>query len=206
MLLGVAYSLPEARPAIEALIQRNELRIVTMPTHLAALAPASALRHVSAGKHIALCHWGHVDWELGVLVLARFVQSEPTLVPALLEPHYDGLAAALSQPSPTFYNDGLLFLRLLAQVEPAGLTRVLGQIDVGKAECGWRNALRGRENNRVPGAKAQARQVASLLIHHALGRNDAVGDLARRLRRDFPIQSLPLAKTIESIDMTEAID
>lgn len=194
MLLGVAYTVHAARSAIRAMVERNEPRIVTMSTHLAALAPASALRHVATGKHIALCRWGHVDWQLGTLVLARMAQSEPTLVPVLLEPHYRGLAEALSQPSPTFYNDGLLFLRLLAQVEPSGLIRVLDQIDVEKAELGWRNALRGRENNREPGAKVQARQVASLLIHHALDRDDAVGKLARQLRRDFPRQSVPLAK------------
>jgi hypothetical protein len=143
-------------------------------------------------------------WE--ALVLARFAQAEPSLIPALLEPHYGGLAAALSQDSPTSYNDGLLFLRLLAQVGPGGLTRVLDEIDTEKAGRGWRNALRGRENNRMPGAKAQARQVASLLIHHALDRNDAIGDLSRRLRRDFPRQSVPLAKTIDRIDITKLID
>ncbi len=115
-------------------------------------------------SHIAIYHWGHVDWELGAFVLAKMVQSEPTLVPAFLEPHYRGLAEALSQPSPTFYNDGLLFIRLLAQVDPSGLTRVLDEIDVEKAKLGWRNALRGRENNREPGAKTQARQIISLLI------------------------------------------
>lgn len=203
MLLGVAYTVHAARSAIRAMVERNEPRIVTMSTHLAALAPASALRHVATGKHIALCRWGHVDWQLGTLVLARMAQSEPTLVPVLLKPHYRGLAEALSQPSPTFYNDGLLFLRLLAQVEPSGLIRVLDQIDVEKAELGWRNALRGRENNREPGAKVQARQVASLLIHHALDRDDAVGKLARQLRRDFPRQSVPLAKTVDLIDLTE---
>lgn len=203
MLLGVAYTVHAARSAIRAMVERNEPRIVTMSTHLAALAPASALRHVATGKHIALCRWGHVDWQLGTLVLARMAQSEPTLVPVLLKPHYRGLAEALSQPSPTFYNDGLLFLRLLAQVDPSGLIRVLDQIDVEKAELGWRNALRGRENNREPGAKLQARQVASLLIHHALDRDDAVGKLARQLRRDFPRQSVPLAKTVDLIDLTE---
>lgn len=206
MLLGVAYALPSVQPAIQAMIKRNEPRIVTMPTHLAALAPASALRHVAAGKRIALYHWGHVDWELGALVLARMVQSEPALVLALLEPHYRGLAEALSQPSPTFYNDGLLFLRLLAQVAPSGLTRVLDQVDVEKAALGWRNALRRRENNCEPGDKAQTRQVVSLLIHCAFDRNDAVGELARQLRRDFPRQSVPLAKTVEQIDITEPIE
>lgn len=203
MLLGVTYTVPAARLAIQAMVACNEPRIVNMSTHLAAIAPASALRHVAAGRRIALCHWGHVDWQLGALVLARMVQSEPTLVSTLLEPHYGGLAEALSQPSPTFYNEGLLFLRLLAQVEPSGLIRVLDQIDAKRAKLGWRNALRGRENSREPGVKAQTWQVASLLIHHALDRSDAVGELARQLRRDFPSQSVPLAKTVESIDLSE---
>ncbi len=185
---------------------RRSPDIVVMSTHLAALAPASALRHVAAGRRIALCQGGHVDWRLGALVLVRVVQSDPTLVPALLEPHYHGLAEALSQPSPSFYDEGLLFLRLLVQVEPGGSTRVLDQIDVEKAQIGWRNAIRGRENNREPGAKAQARQVASLLIQQALDRSDAVGELARQLRRDFPSQSVPLAKTVEPIDLTEPIE
>jgi len=203
MLLGVAYAVPAARPAIQGMIERNEFRIITMSTHLAALAPASALRHIAAGKRIALCQGSYVDWGLGALVLAKMVQSEPTLVPAFLEPHYGGLAEALSQPSPSFYNSSLLFLRLLAQVEPIGLKRVLEQINVEKAKIGWRNALGGRENNRKPGAKAQARQVISMLIHHAFDRNDAVGELARQLRHDFPSQSVPFVKTIEPIDLSE---
>ncbi|MFM0115001.1 hypothetical protein [Paraburkholderia nemoris] len=134
MLLGVAYTLPAARAVIEALVERNRVGIVTMSTVLGALAPVSALRHVAEGKRIALCRGTHVDWTLGALVLARFAQSEPSLIPALLEPHYGGLAAALSHDSPTSYNDGLLFLRLLAQVGPGGLTSILDveQIDMNE--------------------------------------------------------------------------
>jgi hypothetical protein len=201
MLLGVAYAVPAARPSIEAMVERNEPRIVTMSTHLAALAPASALRHVAAGKRIALSHWGHVDWELGALVMARFVRSEPTLVPALLEPHYAALAEALSQPNPSSYNEGLWFMRLLAEFAPSGLTRVLDQLNAEKAGLGWCSVLRGRGSNAKAGNKAQARQVVSLLINHGLGRHDAVGDLSRRLRSQFPNQSLPLLKTIEPTDI-----
>ncbi|WP_175870999.1 hypothetical protein [Burkholderia sp. BCC0397] len=204
MLLGVAYGVSTARLAIQAMVASNESHIINMSTHLAAMAPASALRHVAAGKHIALCQWGHVDWQLGALVLARMVHSEqPTLVPSFLEPHYRGLAEALSQVSPSFYDDALLFLRLLAQVEPGGPTRILDQIDFKTAEKGWRNALRGLESGREPGAKAQARQVASLMVHYAIDRDDAVGELARQLRHDFPRQSVPSAKTFESIDLSE---
>lgn len=202
MLLGVAYTVPAARFAIQAMVARNELRIVNMSTHLAAIAPASALRHIAAGKRIALCHWGHVDWQLGALVLARMFQSEPTLVSTLLEPHYGGVADALSQHSSTFYNEGLLFLRLLAQVDPNGLIRVLDQIDVKKAKLGWRNAFRGQENSRDPRAKAQVRQIASLMVHHAFDRTDTLGELAHELRRDFPSRSLPSAKTLESIELS----
>jgi len=206
MLLGVAYTLPAARPAIEALVARNEPRIVMLSTHLAVLAPATARRHVAAGKKIALTYSGHVDWKLGVVVLARFFQSERALIPALLEPHLVGLAETLSQPSPTFYNEALLFLRLFAQVAPEGMQRVLGQIDIGRAGRGWRDALRGCENNRVPGAKSQARQVAAFLVFHALGRKDDLGGLARQLRREFPRHSVPLPKTIEPIDLSEPAD
>ncbi len=206
MLLGVAYALPSARPVIEAMVARNEGRIVTLSTHLAALASQTATRHVRAGKRIAIAYSGHVDWDLGALILARFARSDPELIPALVEPHFAGFADALSQPSPTFYNEALLFLRLFAQVVPEGMRRVLDHIDVGRATHGLRNALRGQKNNRVPGAKAQARQVAALLVHHASDREDEVGLLARQLRQEFPRHSVPQAKTIEAIDVSEPIE
>jgi hypothetical protein len=206
MLLGVAYTVPAARLAIQAMVSHNEPSIVNMSTHLAAIAPASALRHVAAGRRIALCHWGNVDWQLGALVLARLVQSEPTLAFTLLEPHYGGLAEALSQPSPSFYKDALLFLRLLAQVAPGGLVRVLDQVDAKKAEIGWRNALRGLEGSREPGAKTQAQQVACLMIHYAIDRSDAVGELARQMRYEFPRRSISAAIILEPIDLSNPIE
>ncbi len=90
MLLGVAYLLPSARPAIEALVARNEARIITLSTHLAVLAPATARRHVSAGRKIALTYSSHVDWKLGVVILARFAQSDRGMIPGLLKPHLAG--------------------------------------------------------------------------------------------------------------------
>ncbi len=172
------------------------------------MAPDTARRLVAAGKRVAICRFGHVDWMLCTLVLCNFAVREPELVPALLEPHHAGLATALSQPSPTFYNEALLFLQLLAQVAPEGLERVLDQIGLESAARGWRNALARRENNRVRGAKAQARQVAALLIHHALKRDDAVGDFARALRHEFPRYSVPRAKTLEvfaPLELLEAV-
>lgn len=206
MLLGIAYSVPAVRPALESMIERNGANIITMSTQVAALAPASAVRHLSDGKLIALCPWGHVDWKLGSLLLARLEKNSPTLLKALLEPNYDGIAKALSQASPTFYNDGLLLLCLIAQIGPNGLEPVLDRIDINTAERGWQSALRGIANNGERGAKAQARQVVSLLIHYALKRKDAVGALAQRLRESFPRQSVPSIRTLEHIDLTISAD
>ncbi|MGX5843702.1 hypothetical protein ACWGTI_23570 [Mesorhizobium sp. ArgA1] len=203
MLLGVAYSLPAARPAIEALIARNEAKIVTMSAHLAALGPESALRHVAAGKRIAITYSGHVDWQLGAAVLIHFIEKKRQLIPTLIGPHFDGFASALSQPSPTWYNEALLFLRLTIAAAPDFIPKVLDRIEVDKAARGWRNALAMRENNRVQGAKAQARQVVALLVHQAIDRGDAVGDLARQLRSEFPKRSIPLEKTIEAIELPD---
>jgi hypothetical protein len=203
MLLGVAYGLPAARSAIEALVARNEAKIVIMSAHLAALAPESALRHVAAGKRVAITYSGHVEWELGAVVLIRFIEKERQLFPALIGPHVESIASALSQPSPTWYDEALLFLRLATAVAPNFMQKVLDRIEVGIAARGWRNALAKHEKNRMPGATSQARQVAALLVHHAIEREDAVGDLARQLRHEFPKASVPLSKTMEPIELPQ---
>ncbi|MEM8972962.1 MAG: hypothetical protein AAGD43_12945 [Pseudomonadota bacterium] len=206
MLLGVASAAPAAHLAVKALIAAKEPDIVTLSTYLAALAPETARRHVASGKVVSITHSLHVDWDLGALVLARLAKTDTKLVPLLLKPHFGRLASSLSQPSPTFYNDALLFLRLLSQVAPGGLQLLLDQIDVENAKLGWRNALGRRENNQRYGGKSQARQVAALLVHHAQRRTDEVGELAQQLRNDFPKSSLPLAKTAEPIDLSEKVD
>jgi len=206
MLLGQAYDLREARPKIEKMVSRNEHRIATLSTHLAAIAPAVAIRHVAAGKPISLTHSGHVDWTLGAFVLGQFVETRRTLIARLLEPHYVGFAAALSQPSPTFFNEALLFLRVLAQEAPEGLRITFDHVNVEGAAIGWRNALRERRHRRRSGAAPNARQVSALLIHHALSREDKLGELARQLRREMPKRSIPAAKTMEPIDFSRPIE
>lgn len=201
MLLRVACALPEARPAIENLVASNEGKMETMSSDLAAIAPKSAFRHIEAGKPIAISHFGVVNWKLGLVVLIHFIDGKRELSAALIEPHLVAMGKALSQPSPTFYNEALLFLRVADAVIPDFFSMLLSLIDNEKAAIGWRNALSARENNRVPAAKAQARQVVALLIHHAVDRHDKVGELARDLRKTFPRASIPHRKTVEPIEI-----
>ncbi|MHC2003293.1 hypothetical protein ACYQR9_23055 [Methylobacterium sp. CM6241] len=203
MLISVAYSVMAARPAIYALIARNEPRISHLSARLAVMAPNTASRIIAAGKQIMITQFWHVEWTLGMLVLTNFSLDDPAIILQLLEPHYNNISDALSQQSPTFYNDALYFLRLLSQLVPHGLERVLDQITVEKAAHGWRNALAGRENNHVRGAKEQARQVVAFLIHHSLRREDTIGDLAQTLRREFPRYSVPREETLEAIDLVK---
>ncbi len=206
MLLGVAYQLPEVRPAIEAMVARNEAQITSMSTYIAVLAPESALRHIAARKSIAITYSGHVDWLRGAVILAQFIERRRDLIDQLLEPHLAQIASALSRPSPSWYNEALMFLRFVIAVRPDMFEVILDQIDAAEAERGWRNALAGRESNRRPGAKDQAKQVIALLIWHAIKREDEVGDLARRLRSAYPKASVPLPETIDPIEIPDVLE
>jgi hypothetical protein len=206
MLLSVAWQLPAARPTISELIAHNEAQIANLSPQLAWMAPEVAFRHLAAGKPISITKHGHGEWGLGVAMLARIACTRPSLLAALLEPHYAPIAAILSQQSPSFWDEAALFIRVLAEVDEAGLTRILDQIDPTKATEGWRKALLGGEAHRKYDKDANPREAAALLIHYAIDRTDALGDVARRLRREHPKRSTPSAKMLEPIVWPESFD
>lgn len=206
MLLSVAWQLPAARPTISKLIARNEAQITNLSPRLAWMAPEVAFRHLAAGKLVSITKHGHCEWGLGVAMLARIARTSPSLLAALLEPHYAPIAAILSQQSPSFWDEAALFIRVLAEVDEAGLTRILDQIDPARATEGWRKALLGGEAHRKHDKDANPREAAALLIHYAIDRADALGDVARRLRREHPKRSTPSAKMLEPIVWPESFD
>jgi hypothetical protein len=206
MLLSVAWQLPAARPAISELIARNEDQIANLSPRLAWMAPEVAFRHLAAGKPVSITKHGHGEWGLGVAVLARVARTKSSLLAALLEPHYAPLAAILSQQSPSSWDEAAPFIRVLAEVDEAGLTRILDQIDPAKAAEGWRKALLGGEAHRKHEEDANPRETAALLIHYAIDRADALGDVARRLRRRHAKRSTPSAKILEPIVWPESFD
>ncbi|EIJ45931.1 hypothetical protein GWL_29590 [Herbaspirillum sp. GW103] len=206
MLLSVAWQLPAARPAISELIARNEDHIIDLSPRLALMAPEVAFRHLIASKSISITKHGHCEWGLGVYLVARIARTRPSLLAALLEPHYVPLAAILSQQSPSFWDKASLFIRVLAEVDEVGLTRILDQIDPARASDGWRRALLGGESRRKRNEDADPREAAALLIHYAINRADALGDVARHLRRQYAKRSTPSAKMLEPIVWPESFD
>ncbi len=206
MLLSVAWQLPTARPTISEFIARNEAQIANLSLRLAWMAPEVAFRHLAAGKPVSITKHGHGEWRLGVAMLARIARTRPSLLAALLEPHYAPIAAILSQQSPSFWDEAALFIRVLAEVDEPGLTRILDQIDPARATEGWRKALLGGEAHRKHSKDANPREAAALLIHYSIDRANALGDVARRLRREHPKRSTPSAKMLEPIEWPESFD
>ncbi|WP_035773962.1 hypothetical protein [Asaia astilbis] len=86
------------------------------------------------------------------------------------------------------------------------MTRILDQIDPARATEGWRKALLGGEAQRKHNKDANPREAAALLIHYAIDRVDALGDVARSLRREYPKRSTPSAKMLEPIVWPESFD
>jgi len=169
-------------------------------TRMALLAPDVARTFVRGGGSVSIAHFGHVDWQLGSAILADFHENSPALMSELISPHEEAIAKALSQISPTWFNESLMFLRVYRHVALQSFEAMLGQIDVVGAERGWSSALQGLNNNRVRGSRKAAREAIAWLIYCSRNRTDATGKLARTLAERFPEQSAPAAATLKPIE------
>lgn len=189
--LGVCFRRPEHRRAVAAFIARNADRIVVMPPRLALMAPEVAHRHVEKGLGIALSRFDHVEWRFGAVLIPYFYQSRPDLVDALLTPAEATVARSLSQHHPSRYKEVTLFIRLLRQLAPQSLERILAQVDASGAEIGWAAAL---SHGGAP------RRAAALLIDSSQNRSDSLGLAARRLRARFARLSVPKADDLKPFE------
>jgi hypothetical protein len=192
ILLGCASHDPVSRAAIRDLLEPRLANMGAMPARFALMLPDLAIKQVEAGRSINFEH--HWDW--AALLVAHFSIKRPDLVDELIQRRLPAIASNLSKSSPTYLNEILLFLRVVADVAPITFEHLLGNIDVGEASDGWRHALKGTKNNQVRGAKTQARAVVAFLIEKSMTRQDGLGDLARELRKSYPRASTPSLKIL----------
>jgi hypothetical protein len=182
VFLGVCFQRAEHRAAITALIERNAHCIKVLSPRIALMAPDVAYRHVAEGRVLGLAYSEHVSWRPGAGVLGHFIENRPDLVDTLLRMAEPVMAKVLSQQHHSWYEESALLLRMLRQFAPQSLARILGQLDVAKAEIGWAASL----------AKGGGpRRSAALLVDAAQDRTDPVGDMGRRIRGRFPKFSIP---------------
>lgn len=179
ILLSVCYSNPHAREAVQEVVFRNLNRIDKFPARVGCLAPKAAFAHVEAGKIIGLGQ-GHSDIE--AFLIAQFARDRPDLLSALIGPSESSIAAGFSGQNASWFKEKEQFVGLLIEKAPEHLQRILAAVDVEKAEEGWANSL---ETGSEP------RRAVALLIEAAISRTDAVGEMARRLRKRFKKASVP---------------
>jgi hypothetical protein len=191
VFLGVCFHRRENRTNVTALIERNAYRIEIMVPRLVLMAPEVAYRHVEQGRQISISAWDHIDWRFGAAVIVNFSEARPDLVDAMLAPAEATAGRVLSQRDKSWYREATLFLRVMRQVAPQSLQRILEHVDVESAEIGWITSI---------SSGGEPRRTVSLLVESALQRADRVGQMAQRIRNRFPKQSHPKQSDLEQID------
>ncbi|WP_133243779.1 hypothetical protein [Sphingomonas pokkalii] len=194
VLLGVAFGDPQIRPVLKDLIAPHLPSMRVMAARLALMFPDLAIEQLNAGRLVGFDH----RWEWGALITGHVAAVRPNLLDRLLQTNLKELADSLSQQHPNYLHEKLLLIRIIADVTPDAFDRLLSLIEPASAAIGWRKALRGIQNEYERDAQSNARALAAFLVEHALRKQDAVGAMARELRRSFPRASVPDVKTLES--------
>ncbi len=182
IFLTVSYSSPRARELITETVTQNLDQIEKFSPRLATMMPEVAIRHIEAGKRVRLAQHHHFEFQFGAILIAQLAQLRPDLIDTVLSPFEPVAAAALSEQNASWFTRATMFVEVLRETAPASLQRILSAVDVAKAEAGWADSLR---------KSGGAQDAVALLIESALSRDDAVGDMARRLRKKYRNRSVP---------------
>jgi len=183
IFLASMFADPASRRVVSEVLSRNRDRIVILPPRLVLLAPEVAFEHVATGRQVALEAHGHFDWRFGAGAVAIFAERRPDLLDCLLSPWLAKGGKALSQQHPSWYDDAWQLINVLKSASPHLMQQLIGAIDVAGAEQGWVASIR---------AGSKSRRTVALLVEESIARNDAIGEMAQRLRSRFPAASIPI--------------
>lgn len=192
MFIAQCHASKAGRKEVARLIEEHIEEIDRLDARFAIIAPKAAFRQIERGARVNLSG----RWQLGAVVLAEFHKRRPELVQALLGNHPALMAKALSEESPSFFDDALLFLRVCRQVAPEAFESILSHIDLSIVEKGWRSALTGRQGKHKV-RNGSARIAIAWLVHVTQDRTDPLGDLARRLLAELPKETKISPKRLE---------
>jgi hypothetical protein len=160
----------------------------TLRPKLALLSPNLVERHLDQGRVITIDKHGHVDWMSAAVILARLIEPRPDLVPAVLEPLVLPVLEKLSKSHPSSWRDAHLFFHMIRQFAAGFLEQMLDGVDPATAESNWIAGIRSAPD---------VRRATAILVDAAAPRSDAVGEMARRIRRKFPAKSKPIQEDVE---------
>lgn len=174
VLIGVAAGTCESRAIMASFVRENLVHMKTMPPRLAVIAPDAAVEFVRGGKSIALASYSHVAWRYGEFVIALFVEKAPELLRPVIAQCIPAIAEAVSEAHPSCYEDSSPMLKAMATHAPESLQQALDLVSAEKAMIGWKTAL---------SAGSGSKKTVTVLLQAAGDRTDAIGDVARQLRK-----------------------
>ncbi|MCQ4312786.1 hypothetical protein NAV33_12875 [Pseudomonas stutzeri] len=180
-LIGVAASTRESWATMASFVRKYLGHMETMPPRLAVIAPDAAVEFVRGGKSIALASYSHVAWNYGEFVIALFLEKAPELLPPALAQCIPTIAKAVSEDHPSWYKESSPMLKAMLTHAPDSLQLALDLVSADKAAIGWKAALE---------AGGRSKRTVDVLLQAARDRTDAIGDLARQLRRRRKTRSI----------------
>jgi hypothetical protein len=202
VLLHICFAAPAGKAPIRAMILRHLDEAETLSIRLAMLAPDAAVAQLKAGRQVALSSYDHFHFQMSAALVAQLAEAHADLLDSMIAPHAEVAARQLSGETQPFFDEPLLFLRIIWQIAPTSFERIMAAIDPKGAEAGWAAALRGKDADHFDrtGERGQRRKdlhTAAWLIERTLDRPDALGDVARQLRKRLSRKSVPPPKSLE---------
>lgn len=176
VLLGTLSLRPQTRHLIQEFIADRVERIVHFPPRLMLMAPEVGIAHLARGRRLRLAKYDHLSWDFGGVALAIVAKSRPELVEQAVAPFVDNIARGLANYSRNFTGPAEGLVRVVIEHAPIAWRGVLTKLDPA-AEDDLAKCLAGDEDHR---------RTAAAVVESALPLDGPIGDMARRLRSQFP--------------------
>jgi len=172
----------KSRDIVMPVIKSHLAEIQVLPSRIAVLAPEVACEVVSKGGVVQIGEDMALSWPVAAYIVRKFGELRPDLVIKLVAPHMDKAASSLQSKQTNLFDDADTFIRTLEENAPELLTQILFKLDPVAAETAWTSCFR-------KGVKP--RRSAAILIEHCLEMPGELGNVAKRLRKQFPKTSIP---------------
>jgi len=172
----------QSREIVTSVVQAHLADIRVMPSRIAVLTPELACAVVDQGGTIAIGVDMALSWRRAAYIIYNFSELRPDLMQVLVTPYEAEAATSLQSKQTNVFDDADVFLRVMDEVAPDALARILARLEPVAAEAAWGTCL-------AKGGKAG--RSAAILIEHCRTMPGELGEVARRLRQRFPKASIP---------------
>lgn len=180
VLLGTLFSRPATRHLVQQFITVRAARIVRFPPRIMLMVPEVGISHLEKGGSLRLAQYDHLDWHFGGIALALIAEKRPELIEHAVAQFIDSIVRRVTNYNHDFTGPAEGFVRVLIKHAPFAWREVLNKLDPTVTEKNFSECLSGDEDHR--------RTIAAV-VESAIALTGPVGDMAKRLRAQFPKSS-----------------